>query len=209
MDFYYGPNSGNSSRVAFALFEMKATYLPCRVDIAAGEHRAAPYRAINPMGKVPALIDGDVRLWESNAINWYLAETHPQAGLFPGSPAARASVQRWLYFQVGHVTPACVALFRATNPRVYQFWGKRTDERTADGARQELARFLPVLDEALAGKTWLEGEFSLADLAYAPHLWLIAEGGHDFSGTPAVAAWLDRLLARPAWQAARAMVFGD
>ena len=73
----------------------------------------------------------------------------------------------------------------------------------------ELARYLPVLDAALAGREWLEGEFSLADIAYAPHLWLLAEGGFDFSATPAMSAWLTHLLARPAWKATLAMVYGE
>ena len=64
-----------------------------------------------------------------------------------------------------------------------------------------------MLETALADREWLERDFSLADLAYAPHLWLIREGGFDFSPTPRVAAWLDRLLARPAWHQAAALIF--
>jgi glutathione S-transferase len=75
--------------------------------------------------------------------------------------------------------------------------------------RKELARFLPVLDQALAAGPWLDGDFSLADIAYAPHLWLLGEGGFDFAATPHVRDWIDRLLARPAWLTARRMVFGE
>jgi len=209
MDFYFGHMSGNSSRTAFALYEAGVGFAPHRLDVPAGESRAPAYQALNPMGKVPALVDGAFQLWESNALNWYLAEKHPEARLLPATIQGRAAVQRWLLFQTGHVTPACVTLFRATNARVQQFWRTKTDAPMAEVARQELARFLPVLDQALADRPWLERDFSLADIAYAPHLWLIAEGGYDFAETPRLRAWLERLLARPAWAKARALVFGD
>lgn len=207
MDFYYGKVSGNSSRAAFGLYEAGAQFAPHRVDTHGRENRSAGYLAVNPMGKVPALIDGTARLWESNAINWYAAEKHPRAQLIPASIEGRASVQRWLFFQVGHVTPACVAVFRATNARVQDFWHTKGDLQAAEAGRKELRRYLPVLEQALADRPWLERDFSLADVAYAPHLWLVAEGGFDFGSTPAVRAWLDRLLARPAWRQAAELVF--
>lgn len=205
MDFYYGIVSGNSARSAFALLETGASFTPHPFDSPNGENRAALYLAVNPMGKVPALVDGDVRLWESNAINWYLAETHPGARLLPASPAGRAAVQRWLLFQVGHVTPACAVIFRGTNARVQSFWKTSATPQAVEAARTELARYLTVLEQALAGRTWLEGDFSLADIAYAPHLTMIAQGGFDFAATPNVRAWLDRVCARPAWKQAAAM----
>lgn len=87
MDFYYGTFSGNSARSAFALAEAGVAYTPHPLDAPHGENRQAAYLALNPMGKVPALVDGDVRLWESNAINWYLAEKHPETHLLPASLA--------------------------------------------------------------------------------------------------------------------------
>jgi glutathione S-transferase len=207
MDFYFSSVSGNSSRVAFALNEMNAPHVPHRVDMIVGENGAPAYLAINPMGKVPALVDGAVRLWESNAINWYVAEKYAGVGLLPPTPDGRASVLRWLLFQASHVSPACVPIFRATNARVQAFWRSKGDAYGAEHGRKELARFLPVLEQALSGRQWLEGDFTLADIAYAPHLWLIAEGGFDFSATPGVRGWLDRLVARPAWQAAARMVY--
>ncbi|HVV48170.1 MAG TPA: glutathione S-transferase family protein [Polyangia bacterium] len=207
MDFYYARFSGNSARSAFALAETGAAYTPHPLDVPGGEGRRPDYLALNPMGKVPALVDGDVRLWESNAINWYLAETHPGARLLPASPAGRAAVQRWLMFQTGHLTPACATLFRKTNARVRAIWKTDADAAAVERARQELGRYLPVLEQALAGRDWLEGEFSLADIAYAPHLAMIAEGeaGYDFAATPNIRAWLERLWARPAWKKAAEM----
>jgi glutathione S-transferase len=209
MDFYYGRVSGNSARAAFGLLEAGAPFQAHLLDTRAGENRAAAYLAVNPMGKIPALVDGPLKLWESNAINWYVAEKLPSARLLPSSMEGRASVQRWLFFQAAHVSPACVPIFRATNPRVQAFLHSGGDAQAAEAGRKELARYLPVLEVALADRDWLERELSLADVAYAPHLSLVAEGGFDLSPYPRVRAWLDRLLARPAWRKAAQMVFGD
>jgi glutathione S-transferase len=207
MDFYYGRISGNSARAAFGIFETCASVTAHLVDTRSGEHRAPEYLAVNPVGKVPALADGAYRLWESNAINWYVAEKFPSARLLPTSIEGRASVQRWMFFQVAHVYPSCVALFRTTNRRSQAFWGVTGDANAAAVALTELARWLPVLERGLEGRDWLEGEFSLADIAYAPHFYLIEEGDFDFSPYPRVHAWLKRLEARPAWQKTVDLVF--
>ncbi len=208
MDFYYGRFSGNSARAAFGLEEIGAPYRPRLLDVKGGENRGPAYLGINPMGKIPALVDGDLRLWESNAINWYAAEKFPRAGLLPGTPEGRASVHRWLFFQSAHVTPACVPVFRATNDRVKAYWKAEVDPQALEAGRKELARYLPVLEEALEGRVWLERDLSLADIAYAPHLLLVAEGGFDFAPYPRVRSWLDRLRERPAWQKVQQMIFG-
>jgi glutathione S-transferase len=209
MELFYGRVSGNSARSVFGLHEAGARFTPRLLDTRGGENRAAGYLSVNPMGKIPALVDGNFRLWESNAINWYVAEKHPAAGLLPATIEGRASVQRWLFFQAAHVSPACVPLFRATNRRVQEFWQTTGDAQAAEAARKELARWLPVLETSLAGREWLEGAFSLADVAYAPHLWLVVEGGLDLAPYPGIRAWLERLLARPAWQRAAELVFGS
>jgi len=200
MDFYYGRMSGNSARAALGLAEAGARYEPHLLDVGRGDNRAPAYLAVNPMGKIPALVDGKLRLWESNAINWYVAEKLPQSRLLPPSIEGRASVQRWLFFQAAHVTPACIPVFRATNARVQEFWKTKGDPQAAEAGRKELARYLPVIEAGLAESDWLAGEFSLADIAYVPHLTLIDEGGFDFAAYPRVRAWLARLQSRPAWR---------
>ena len=208
MELFFSRVSGNSARAAFALHEAGARYTPRPLNPRAGETRAPAYLAVNPMGKVPALVDGAVHLWESNAIAWYAAETHPASRLLPGTPAGRASVQRWLMFQAAHVSPASIDVYRATNERVRAFWNVSSTPDVVEAGRRALARYLPVLEDALGDRPWLEGDaLTLADIAYAPHLWLLAEGGFDFVGTPRVCAWLERLLVRPAWQRTHEMLF--
>jgi len=209
MELFFSRMSGNSGRAVFALFESGAKWLERPVDPRVAQHREAEYLALNPMGKVPVLRDGAFSLWESNAINWYIAEKHPRSGLLPKPLEARASVQRWLYFQTGHISPACVSVFRFTNARMQAFWNIQGDPRSEESGRKELERFLPVLESALDGRDWLEGEFSLADIAYAPHFMLIAEGGFSFAPYPRVERWLERLMARPAWQQTLQLLYED
>jgi glutathione S-transferase len=206
MDFYFGKVSGNSTRAAFGLFESGCEFVPHVLDYKAGENRTPAYLAINPMGKIPSLVDGAFKLWESNAINWYAAEKNPSAHLLPDSLPGRADVQRWLMFQAAHVTPACIPIMRATHPRIQEWFGVRGDLAAAEASRKELARYLHALDGALQGREWLAGAFSLADISYAPHLTLVREGGFEFGAWPSVRGWLDRLTARPAWKEARALV---
>jgi glutathione S-transferase len=114
-----------------------------------------------------------------------------------------------MFFQTGHISPACLPVFRDTNPRVQAFWKYQPDASAAAAGRKELARFLPVIDSALAGREWLEGEFSLADIAYAPHFLLIAGGGFDFSPYPQLERWLERLFQRPAWKQTVQLLYED
>jgi len=209
MDLFFSRMSGNSGRAVFALFEAGVPWGQRPVDTRAAQNRQAEYLARNPMGKVPALQDGAFTLWESNAINWYVAEKYPESKLLPSSLEGRAAVQRWMFFQTGHISPACLPVFRDTNARLQAFWKYQPDAAAAAAARKELARFLPVLDAALDGRDWLEGEFSLADIAYAPHFLLIGEGGFDFSPYPQLTRWLERLFQRPAWQQTVQLLYED
>jgi len=208
MDLYCGRMSGNSSRAAFALREANAGHRVHVVDTRKGENHTPDYLTLNPMGKVPAFADGAFRLWESNAIGWYVAEKRPASRLIPDSLEGRASVHRWLLFQTGHLTPACVNVFRNTNERVKEYWNPPADPKALEAGRKELARFLPVIESALGDREWLEGTFSLADIAFTPHLALVAEGGFDFSPYPRLRAWLTRLTARPAWRETWELLFG-
>jgi glutathione S-transferase len=205
VDFYFGKNSGNAARSALALYELAVPFEAHALDLR--KPRSAEYLAVHPLGKVPALIDGSATLWESNAINWYLAEKYPRAGLLPSTPEGRAAVLRWAFYQTSHVSPAATAVHRSINPAHVRYLDQHTDPQEAENGRRELARFLPVLEDALTRADWLVGDYSLADIAFAPHLGFLVQYGFDFPGTPRVRAWLERIRARPAWQKAQALIF--
>jgi len=205
VDFYFGKNSGNAARSALALYETGVPFGAHPLDLR--KPRSPEYLALNPVGKVPTLIDGATTLWESNAINWYLAEKFRHAGLLPATPEGRADVLRWAFFQTSHVSPAATAVHRSINPAHVRYLNQHTDAQEAENGRKELARFLPILENALTNAEWLVGDYSLADIAFAPHLGFLVQYGFDFPGTPRVRAWLERIRARPAWQKAHALIF--
>jgi glutathione S-transferase len=205
VDFYFGKNSGNAARSALALYESGVPFVAHALDLR--KPRSPEYLKLNPIGKVPTLIDGATTLWESNAINWYLAEKYPDVVLVPSTPEGRASVLRWVLFQTSLVSAAATAVHRSINPAHVRYLDQHTDAEEAERGRKELARFLPVIENALTHASWLVGDYSLADIAFAPHLGFLVQHGFDFPGTPRVRAWLERIRARPAWQKAEALIF--
>ena len=140
------------------------------------ETESPAYRAINPMGKVPALVDGDFRLWESNAILTYLATMFPQTRALPTDPKGRADADRWLHWQSCHLMPAMGAL-------------KVAEEKDTS----KLDPLLKILDGQLAGREYVLGAMSVVDFAIAAYLMTKMGRQLDYSAVPNVAAWLARM----------------
>jgi hypothetical protein len=113
--------------------------------------------------------------------------------------------------------PGVPGVHRLINPAHVRYWSEgarlghtlnqHADAEEAANGRKELARFLPVLESALTNADWLVADYSLADIAFAPHLGFLVQYGFDFAGAPRVRAWLERIRARPAWQEAQALIF--
>ena len=140
------------------------------------ETQRADYLAINPMGRVPALTDGDFRLWESNAILTYLATMFPATKALPTDPRGRADVDRWLHWQSCHLMPAMGAL-------------KVSDEKDI----HTVTPLLKVLDQQLRGKDYLLGSLTVADFAIVAYLITKLGRKLDYSECPGVVAWLTRM----------------
>lgn len=142
------------------------------------ETQSAEYLAINPMGKVPALVDGDFRLWESNAILTYLATQFPQTHALPADPQGRADADRWLHWQSCHLMPAMGAL-------------KQADDKDVDS----VTPLLKILEQQLTGRQYVLGELSVVDFALAAYLMTKMGRKLDYSECPQVLAWRDRMAA--------------
>src|SRR5216684_8296645 len=104
----YHFQSPNPQKVTFALSELGLEYEMVPVDLAKGEQRKPEFLAINPFGRVPVLVDGDLTLWDSHAILAYLGDKTGK--LWPTSAAGRADALRWLFFLSGHLAPPATAL---------------------------------------------------------------------------------------------------
>jgi len=202
MKLYGFPMSPNTQRARFGLEEAGIDYEFVRVDLMSGEHRAPAYLAINPAGRVPALVDDDFTLFESNAILEYAAALAPQKRLGPENPRERAELSRWMFFGTAHVGPHVQAIFAHT----IRLPPEKRLPALVETARAELARSLHVLDARLAKREWLAADrFTIADCSIAPTLSAAPMLQIDLSPFTHLSAWLGRVGARAAWGKATAM----
>ncbi len=197
MKLYYFP-SPNPQKVHFGLLELGLDCETVAVDLAKGEHKQPEFLALNPFGRVPVLVDGDLTLWESHAILSYLGEKTGK--LWPTSAAGRANAHKWLFFLSGHIGPAATDL--AYNRIAVKLLGLKGDEDAIARGERALPEVIKILEEQLGKSKWLQGdEFSLVECAYGPTLNVIEKAGFSFEAFPKVRAYLDAIRARPAWKA--------
>lgn len=195
--FYFHP-SPNPLKVALFLEEAGLPYEAVPVDTFKGEQHSPAFLAVNPNGKVPAIVDGDTTVFDSNAILLHLAE---KTGRFlPAGGPARGDALSWLFFVATGLSPfsgqAVHFLRMAPEPLPY----------AQNRYLKEAERHYRVLDGRLAGRRYLAGDgYTIADMAawgwfnYAPYIF----GEEGLSGYPNVARLFEEVSARPA--AARAL----
>ncbi len=185
----------NGKKVSIMLEEVELPYEVHPIDLAKGDQLKPEYLAINPNNKIPAIIDTEgpggkpFKLFESGAILMYLAE---KTGKFlPQEMAKRYEVIQWLMFQMGGVGP----MFGQAN------YFYRLDEKVPFAIERyykEAIRLYNVLEQALAQKDYLAGEYSLADIATYP--WVGRHDGHNvkLEEFPNIKRWFDGISQRPA-----------
>lgn len=165
-----------------------------------GDTRRADFLKLNPNGHIPVLVDGDLVLWESLAINLYLARRYGAESLWPSSVADEGRTYQWSLWAMTELEPVAlpVLMHRRALPK------EQRQAEVADAAEAKLAGPLGVLDGALRTRPYLLGEaFTAADLNVASVAVWAAMAGVDLSKTPKAADWLGRCTARPACKAAQ------
>lgn len=183
---FHAPQTRSSGTLAL-LEELKAPYSIHAINLKAGEQRQAPYRAINPMGKVPAILHGDVLITEQVAIGIYLADLFPDAGITPAiGDALRGPYLRWFVFYASCFEPAIVdkAMKREPGPHAMVPYG-------------DLETTLSTLTTQLTRGPWLLGErFTAADVLWGTALtWTTGFGVVE--AVPPIKAYIDRWNTRP------------
>lgn len=152
----------------------------------------------NPLGKVPWIDDGDVRVYDSTVVNEYLEERYPEPRLLPEDPLDRARVRALENYGDEIVLSGPV-------PRIWMPWWSKPEQRNEeemDQARETLAsRALPFLEETLKGREYLAGAFSLADAPYMAVAMVLQVDGMSLEDFPRFAAYLERLRSRPSYRA--------
>lgn len=197
MKLYWSPRSRSFS----ALWLMEETGQPYErvlTDISTGAQKTLEFLKINPMGKVPALQDGDVAMAEASAICAYVAERYPEAKLAPplGDPR-RAKYLQWLFFAPSCIEPAILQVYAKLDiPSVSAAWGSTT-------------QVFDVLENALEKGPWLLGdEFSAADIAIGSGINFAIRLFRMIPTRPAFDRYLDACAARPAFQRAATLAAG-
>ena len=174
----YGGARSRASIVQWYLEELEVPYEFILLDMQAGVHRQPEFLAINPMGKVPAIVDGDFQVWESGAILFYLAQKY---GNMPPSLEEQAKINQWIFFANATLGPGIFV---------------------EASREQETPKLMKPLNQILERQPFLLGdELSVVDvavgsiLAYIPMMLKL-----DLSEYPAILDYIKRLTERPAFQ---------
>jgi glutathione S-transferase len=189
---YYHPLSTFSRRVRIALFEKQIAHELVVVDMAARKHKEPAYLALNPYGRVPTIDEDGFVLYESTAILNYLEATHAKPPLVPADARQRALVDM-------HMKLCDLQLTRHSGTIIFpkRFLPReRWNEAAMAEAKAEIEKHLAILERQLADKHYLVGQqFTLAEVCYMPFIDFFPL--MEIVPPPTVAAWRERLLARP------------
>jgi glutathione S-transferase len=192
----YGITQSRAFRPLWLLHELGLAFEHIPLDFHGDDLKTAEYRALNPNGRVPTLVDGDLVLWESMAINLYLARKYgADAGLWPDSIEGEALAWQWSFWVMSEVEHALLTVLMHSRVLPEE---KRDPDRASRNLGCLQAPF-GVLDQALGGKTYLVGDrFSVADLNVAAVLSWCKPARIPLQDYPKLDAWLARCLDRPA-----------
>jgi glutathione S-transferase len=196
----YGVARSRAFRTLWMAKELGLDYEQIKVDFATGETRLPAHLGLNPNGQIPVIDDDGFILWESMAINLYLAKKHSTGGLYPSRLEDEARAWQWSFWGMTEVErPVLTALFnRAILPE------DQRDAAAADAAEKQLAQPLRVLDGALGrGANLLGTDFTVADLNVASIFSWARPAQIGMAPFAKAAEWLKNCAERPAARAAR------
>ena len=195
----FGISGSRALRAIWGMEECGIDYEHVPVSYGA-DSKAADYLSINPNGRIPALVDGDLQLFESMAINLYLTKKYAPA-LYPSNPADEARAWQWSVWAISEIEPLQMQI---VVQKLFTPEDKR-NPKVIEGATKSLQRPLKVLDTALGGRDWLIGHaFSVADLNVAAVMQLMGMIQFDYSEHANVQRWAKACYARPALARAQA-----
>lgn len=189
----YGFGPTRSLRALWGLRELDAEFEFIPVNLLAGEHKSPEFLKLNPAGKVPVLVDGDIVIPESAAIVLYLADKYRDKGLMPTDLESRAHVYRWTLFAMTELEQP---LWRMTKHTHLYPEAKRLPADIVL-AREEFLAMAAILEAHLEGRRFIVGDsVTVADCVIA-YLMDWANEVHLLDGFPRLGAYLERMYARP------------
>ena len=189
----HGTSRSRSARSLWALEELGVSYE--HNPMPTTDAKSSAHLKLNPNGHVPVLEDEGAVVWESMAINLYLADKYGKNSLWPSDPAGRADAYKWSFFAMTEVEPHLITILRnrVMNPP------DQRDEKAAQAAVEALKAPMNALEESLKGKEYLLGKnFTIADLNVAAVMSWAPMMKLDLSAWPNASAWLQKCLGREA-----------
>jgi glutathione S-transferase len=187
---FHSPYSQHARRVVSLLIEAGLPYQLRHVAMEKGEHMSPEYLAVNPNHQVPTLLDGDIRIHESNAILRYLCAKHALSEWYPSEPAQRAAVEQWLDWNQCRLSPAVVDIVLNS-----VFLGERGDKAAIERGRSKLPELEPIIEDGLTGRAFLAGgQPTIADLSLASSIFQLGFAGITPAGAH-TRSWFERMLA--------------
>lgn len=197
----YGQYRSRTFRVCWMLKESAIPYEHVNVTIHADKAGAKEdwYRKLNPNARIPTIDDNGFIMWESAAINLYLAEKY-KSPLFPPDIAGKGRAMQWAFYIANDIEAPMIAVFQNR----FRFPPERRNPKLADAAEPVLLPRLKVLEEQLGRTPYFQGDqWGLADFMVASVLFSLHEMKYDkLAQFPKLVAWLDASVARPAAQEA-------
>ncbi len=198
MKIYHSPNT-RSVRIIWLCEELGLDYELELFKLGDPAMRAPDYLNVHPMGRVPALDDGAVSIFESGAIVQYLLAKYGEGRLSPSVESGDfADYLQWLHYAEGMIMPQVNVIVVET----ILLPEERRNQANADRAIKLVGRMMSAVDRHLEGREYLAGEFSGADVMTGHACIVSARLGGDVSDKPNVQAYIERLQARPALQRA-------
>ncbi|KAL8151493.1 hypothetical protein V2J09_021301 [Rumex salicifolius] len=190
-------------RVTACLHEKAIDFEFVQVDMKSGDHKKEPHLSLNPFGQVPALEDGDLKLFESRAITQYIAHEYKHMGtdLVCGDGKTMALIGVWSEVEAHHFDPVASKL--AWELVYKKMFGMETDAKAVEEHVASLSKVLDVYEARLSKSKYLACDcFTIADLHHLPVLHMLMPtpcADALFHQRPFVSKWCADILARPAW----------
>ncbi len=199
MKLYHFPMSPNSRRVVAVLHHLQLECELETVDLSKGAQLQPEFLQLNPNHMIPALVDGDFVLWESNAIMQYLCTKVAHTELWPADSRVRADISRWQFWQTAHFGSACSVLIFEKVIKKF-FMSAEADLQEVAKGEERFHRFAQVLEQHLKGRNWLVGEHAtLADFSAGSFLDLAKLAEYPLAPYSEIPRWYNNLEQLPAW----------
>lgn len=188
----YGSVLSRASMVMVALESLGLEYELVEIATAGADSRGDEYRSLNPTGKVPTLVDGDLVLFETQAILFYLARKYGNGKLWADTVEGEAEIMKWTLFISNQLEVAALDMLIQ-----FKFAKDNPDVEIMERASGVLNQFLPVLEQQLEGKDYLVGHKTIADIHGGMVLNWPKLAGFDYADYPNLNAWTQRVNASP------------